>query len=99
METPNQKPKQIIDVKALIDSRAQGEFVSPEWVKREGLKPLPLPLPIKVFNVDGTINKGHAITHYIDMPLIIEGYSFWEYFMIIDLGGEDMILRWHWLNK
>src|SRR5438132_12663605 len=62
---------QIIEPLALIDSGAQGEFVNKKWLYQHKLKPNPLKIPIKLFNVDGTPNKIKLITEYIDLSVSI----------------------------
>ena len=54
-----------IMVKALLDSRATGMFIDREFVHKIGLKTRVLPYPIKVYNVDGTLNQGGSITEEI----------------------------------
>ena len=47
-----------IMVKALLDSGATGMFIDQEFVHKSGLKTRVLPYPIKVYNVNGTLNQG-----------------------------------------
>lgn len=59
--------------KALIDSGASGMFISEKLVRGMGLKTRRLPLPIPVYNVDGTSNKLGEIKEAITLDLEIGG--------------------------
>jgi hypothetical protein len=53
-----------VETNALIDSGADGTFIDKDFAKERNVTEIPLPKPIKVFNVDGTPNKVGRITHY-----------------------------------
>ena len=54
-----------ITVKALLDSGATGMFIDREFVHKSGLKTRVLPYPIKVYNVNETLNEEGSITEEI----------------------------------
>ena len=58
-----------IMVKALLDSGATGMFIDQEFVHKSGLKTRVLPYPIKVYNVDGTLNQKGSITEEITLMM------------------------------
>ena len=57
------------DKKILVDSGATNNFIHPCLVKRLGLGTNQLDKPKKVWNVDGTTNKGGELTHYMDLEV------------------------------
>ena len=65
------KSNKIVEIKALIDSGAGGKFIDQNFVRNMKLKKKPLKKPIKVFNVDGTLNKKGTITHKVQLYLRI----------------------------
>jgi len=66
------KKKKIVE-KSLIDSGAGGKFIDQNFAKAQGFELTPLVEPIRVFNVDGTLNKKGTIKHYVDLKLTIHG--------------------------
>jgi hypothetical protein len=54
--------------------------------------------PIKVFNADGTIN-GKSVTHYIDLTLLLDGAPHTTTFLITNIGNNDIILGYKWLQQ
>lgn len=85
--------------KALIDSGASGMFISEKLVRGMGLKARRLPLPIPVYNVDGTSNKLGEIKEAITLDLEIEGQRNSTHLFVTGLGKNDLILGMTWLRK
>ena len=54
--------------------------------------------PRKIWNIDGTPNKGGLLTWYIDLDVQTKGIHKEMRFLITNLGGEDIILRYPWLT-
>jgi len=61
-------------VKALLDSRATGMFMSRSLAQKEGYRLIKLNQPIQVRNVDGTGNSGDAITHKVEVNIFYKEY-------------------------
>ena len=85
------------DKKALIDSGATNNFIHPHFAKRMGLGSRMLSQPRKIWNIDGTPNKGGLLTQYIDLNVQTKGIHKEMRFLVTDLGGEDIILGYPWL--
>ncbi|ESK82302.1 hypothetical protein Moror_5417 [Moniliophthora roreri MCA 2997] len=66
--------------------------------KELGRKWIQLPEKIKVFNVDGTLNKAAWISHVVELEFKIAGKEFRENFMISGIGDESIILGLPWLQ-
>ena len=85
------------DKKILVDSGATNNFIHPRLVKRLGLGTNPLEKPKKVWNVNGTTNKGGELTHYVDLEVKTGSEKQKMRFLITDLGDDDLILGYPWL--
>jgi len=60
---------------ALLDSGATGLFIDRAFVHQNGLKTRTLDQPIKVYNVDGTLNQGGSITEEITLMISHKGHK------------------------
>ena len=87
-----------VDMLALIDSGATGEFIGEETAEKLGAQRIPLQTPMKVYNVDGTKNKTGMITHCTWLKLLIGTSTINTRFLISGLGKQEMILGLPWLK-
>src|SRR5258708_25813429 len=85
------------DKKALVDSGATDNFMHPQFAARMGIGTKELPNPRKIWNIDGTLNKGGYLTHYVDLDVQTKGIHKEMRFLLTDLGREDLILGYPWL--
>ena len=92
------KKKKIVE-KSLIDSGAGGKFIDQNFAKAQGFELTPLSEPIRVFNVDGTLNKKGTIKHYVDLKLTIHGRKKTTRLLVTGLGKQKIILGFPWLQK
>jgi hypothetical protein len=85
------------EITALIDSGAEGLFIDKsiahKW--RTGI----LKSPIKVRNVDGTYNENGAIMERCLIPFRINDKIMTEWFYVMALGDQNLILGLPWLEK
>ena len=65
----------IVEILALLDSRAGGEFIDQNYVKTLHLPLETLEKPIPAINIDGTLNKKGTIKHYVNLEMEILGQS------------------------
>ena len=82
----------------LVDSGATNNFIHPRLVKRLGLGTNQLEKPKKVWNVDGTTNRGGELTHYVNLEVKTGGEKQKMRFLVTDLGDDDLILGYPWLS-
>ena len=88
-----------ITVKALLDSGATRMFINQEFVHRSRLKTRVLPYPIKVYNVNGTLNQGGSITEEITLMMSHRGHKEKAIFEVCNLGKATLIVGHPWLKK
>jgi hypothetical protein len=86
------------DKKALVDSGATNNFIHPHFAERMRLGTKKLMQPRKIWNIDGTQNKGGLLTEYIDLDVQTKHIHKEMRFLVTDLGGEDIILGYPWLS-
>ena len=63
------KGAQVIDTFVLVDSRATGDFIDQDLVKKKEYQLQRLSQPLKVQNVDGSANQGGIIHHKVTLYL------------------------------
>ena len=86
------------DKKALVDSGATNNFINPRFAERMKLGTRKLPQARKIWNIDGSLNKGGLLTDYIDLEVQTKNERKLMRFLVTDLGGEDIILGYPWLT-
>lgn len=79
-------------LQALVDSGCTGSSIDAGFVRAKGLNIHPLPRPIPVYNADGTLNKGGAITDYVTLRMTIGKHSERITFGVTDLGKSELFL-------
>ena len=86
-------------MKALIDSGAEGEFINQNYAQSIRINNIQLKELIPVLNVDRTWNKWGTITHYMELNMTISKHTWKQYFYITRLGKQKMIFDFTWLKK
>ncbi|ETW85249.1 hypothetical protein HETIRDRAFT_44016 [Heterobasidion irregulare TC 32-1] len=89
--------------KATINSACEGVIVNETWVRRHRFPTYTLNNPIRVRNVDDTINKAGLIRSALDVNLIIwdihrQTHTERVQMFISNLGKDDLILGTDWLK-
>lgn len=87
-----------VEARAFIDSGATGIFISPRFIREHRLRTEPLPRPIPVFNMDGTLNKEALITRRALLSYKISGEPRFVKAYIASIGKEDIIFGHTWLK-
>jgi hypothetical protein len=86
------------DKNILVDSGATDNFIHPKLLKRLGLGSQPFDCPRKIWNIDGTNNRGGHITHFTELEVRTGKCEEKMCFLITDLGIEDLVLGYPWLS-
>ena len=63
------------DEKALLDCGATEQFMDKKFAIGNNIAMRQLPAPIRVYNVDGTLNIGGSITHEATLTMIHKGHK------------------------
>ena len=58
-----------------------------------------LPIPIPVYNADGSFNQDGAITEVVDLRLTIQDHSEKITLAVSNLGRSDVFIGHEWLKK
>ena len=66
---------------------------------KNGLKTRILLFKIKVYNVDGMLNKGGMITEEVTLMMSHKGHKEKAVFKVCDLGKATIIISLLWLQK
>jgi len=89
----------MVNVKALLDSGATGMFIDKKFAEGNRIVMRPLNKPIRVYNVDGTLNQGGSITHEVTLMLSHKGHKEKVVFEVCDLGKSTVIIGYTCLQK
>jgi len=89
----------MIDVKALLDSGATGMFIDKKFAEGNEIAMRSLDKPIRVYNVDGTLNQGGSITHEVTLMMSHKGHKEKVVFQVCDLRKSTVIIEYTWLQK
>jgi hypothetical protein len=73
-------------VTGLINSGATGGFINECVVEEQGMEREALPIPVPVYNADGTLNKGGLITHVACLRLTVRDHTEVFPLAIMDTG-------------
>ena len=68
----SQRNKKTVETQTLIDSRAGGDFLHQDFANKHKIDLLPLDTLIIPQNVDGTLNIGRKITHYVYVDILFD---------------------------
>jgi len=88
-----------INIKAMINCSAEGDFIDQTYATIMGIKKQALDKPIIVWNVDGTLNNAGTITYYANIILEIGNQKRNEQLFVTKLGKQKIILGLPWLQK
>jgi len=85
-------------VKALLDSRATGNFIDQDFIQTKGINTQSISRPIPVYNVDGSPNEAGQISEVVDVVLHYKTHSERTLLTVSSLGRQNMILGYTWLK-
>ena len=90
--------KRLITVNALIDSAASSQYIDPSFVDRYKLPRIPLKIPIRLSNADGSSNNGGILTHKVTIPLQLGRSIYPTDFTIARMGNDNLVLGLEWMK-
>jgi len=98
IEVSTTDTSEVHSVKALLDSRAIGNFIDRDFVQTKGINTWSISRPILVYNVDGSPNEAGQISEMIDVILCYKTHSERTLLAVSSLGRQNMILGYTWLK-
>ena len=91
----------VTDDASLLDTGATGSskgYISPEFAESAKLPLTPLPYPIPVYNVDGTLNASGSIKYTCTTNLTIGDHVETITLRVTNTGSSNVILGLEWLR-
>ncbi len=82
----------------LIDLGATDNFICKNLLQRLKIATLPIEVPLKIWNVDGTHNQDGKITHFTDLQVRTGADTKILRFLLTNLGRDEVILGYPWLT-
>ena len=86
-------------VTALLDSGCTGTVIDKKFAKEKDLLIHKLPIPIPVYNADGTFNEGGLISEFALLELQIGGHKEQIAMALSNLSTHNIFLGHDWLKK
>ena len=87
------------DVITLLDSGCTGTTINERFAKEKGLKMYKLPIPIPVYNADGSINSAGSIREFTIVEMRIGDHSEQIAMAMSNLSTHPIFLGYDWLRK
>ena len=82
----------------LIDSGCTGSAIDATFVKECGFSIKKLPVPISVYNTDGTHNSGGPINEYVEVIIKIADHVERIMLAVTNLGKSKVFIGYDWLK-
>ena len=99
IEISTMDTSKVHSIKALLDSRATGNFIDQDFVCIKGINTQSISRPIPVYNVDGSPNEAGQISEVVDVVLYYKTHSKRTLLAVSSLRGQSMILGYTWLKN
>jgi len=99
IEVSTTDTSKVYSVKALLDSRAMGNFIDRDFVQTKDINTQSISRPIPVYNVDGSPNEAGQISEVVDVVLHYKTHSERMLLAVSSLRRQNMILGYTWLKN
>src|SRR5258708_7031841 len=87
-----------VSMSTLLDSGATGMFINQSFVQKHQLETTPLPQPILVRNVDGSLNENGSVMEEVHVTLRFRCHSKRVHLAVANLGQQMVIIGPSWLT-
>src|SRR5258708_6961825 len=87
-----------ISTSVLLDSRATGMFINWSFMQKHQLETTPLPQPILVHNVNGSLNENGSVMEEVHVTLHFRCHSERAHLTVANLGQQTVIIGHSWLT-
>jgi len=98
IEVSTTDTSEVHSVKALLDSRATGNFIDRDFVWTKGINTRSISRPIPVYNMDGSPNEAGQISKVVDIVLRYKTHAERTLLAVSSLRKQNMILGYTWLK-
>ena len=88
-----------LDIITLLDSGCTGTTIDERFAKEKGLKTYKLPVPIPVYNTDGSINSAGSIREFAIIEMRIREHFKQITMAMSNLSTHPIFLGYNWLRK
>ena len=88
-----------LDIITLLDSGCTGTTINERFAKEKELKMYKLPVPIPVYNADGSINSAGSIREFAIVEMRIGDHSEQIAMAMSNLSTHPIFLGYDWLKK
>ena len=89
----------ILQIIMLLDSGCTGSCIDKEYVHENNIQTKKVPLPIPVYNADGSLNEGGPITEFVEVRMVIQDHTERIQLAVTNLGKTKLFIRHEWLQK
>ena len=86
-------------MEALLDSGCTGSCIDQTFIRENGINTQKLPIPVMVYNADGTPNSAGAITEVVRLHVKIRDHIEIAEFAVTELGKTSVFIGHEWLKK
>src|SRR6266446_1303891 len=87
-----------VSTSALLDSGATGMFINQSFMQKHQLETTPLPQPILVCNVNGSLNENRSVMEEVHVTLCFGRHSKRAHLAVANLGQQTVIIGHSWLT-
>src|SRR6266446_5956750 len=87
-----------VSMSVLLDSGATGMFINRSFVQKHQLETTPLPQPILICNVDGSLNENGSVMEEVHVTLRFGHHSERAHLTVANLGQQTVIIGHSWLT-
>src|SRR5258705_8978311 len=87
-----------ISTSTLLDSGVTGMFVNQAFAQKNKLETCPLPNPVPVHNINGTLNKNGSIMEEVKVILQYSQHMEKACLAVTNLGQQTVIIGHSWLT-
>src|SRR5258708_6441937 len=87
-----------VSTSTLLDSGATGMLINQSFVQKHQLETIPLPQPVLVHNVDGSLNENGSVTEEVHVTLHFGHHSERVHLAVANLGQQMVIIGHSWLT-
>ena len=88
-----------IKVQALVDSGCTGSCINRTFAEKHDIPMHPLPIPVPVYNADGTLNRDGSITHMAELRMTVKDHSEKIELAVTGLESAPLFIGYEWLKR